>query len=138
MRVFIDSDVIISSLLSSSGAACFLINQLQITPIISSISLKELRLVVIRLGIEPQKLEMLIKNRFEVFPINKELKEIKEEYIQYVTDINDAHIVAGAHNAKVKYLISYNLKHFNKDKVKDELDLLLLTPALFLQHLRTQ
>jgi len=109
MRIFIDSDVVISSL-------------------ISSISLKELRAVV----------EMLVKNRFEVFPLTKELGEIKEEYVQYVTDINDAHIVAGAYSTKVKYLISYNLKHFKKDKMKNELGLILLTPALFLQYLRSQ
>lgn len=138
MRVFIDSDVVISSLISSSGAAYFLLHQSQIKPVISSISLKELRVVVKRMGIELEKLETLIKNRFEVFPLTKELKGVKEEYIQYVTDVDDSHIVAGAHNAKVKYLISYNLKHFKKDKIKNELGLILLTPALFLQYLRSQ
>ncbi|MDP3974666.1 MAG: PIN domain-containing protein [bacterium] len=138
MRVFIDSDVVISSLISSSGAAYFLLHQSQIKPVISSISLKELRVVVKRMGIELEKLEVLIKNRFEVFPLIKELKGIKEEYVQYVTDIDDTHIVAGAYSAKVKYLISYNLKHFKKDKIKNELGLILLTPALFLQYLRSQ
>lgn len=138
MRVFIDSDVVISSLISSSGAAYFLLHQSQIKPVISSISLKELRVVVKRMGIELEKLETLIKNRFEVFPLTKKLKGVKEEYIQYVTDVDDSHIVAGAHNAKVKYLISYNLKHFKKDKIKNELGLILLTPALFLQYLRSQ
>ena len=138
MRIFINSDVVISSLISSSGAAYFLLNQSKMRPVISSISLKELRIVVERLKIEPEKLEMLVKNHFKVFPLIKELREIKEEYAQYVTDIDDAHIVAGAYSAKVKYLISYNLKHFKKDKMKNELGLILLTPALFLQYLRSQ
>lgn len=138
MRVFIDSDVVISSLISSSGAAYFLLNQSQIKPIISSISLKELKIVVKRMGLESDKLEMLLKNHFKIFPLIKELKEIKEEYAKYVIDVNDTHIVAGAHGAKVKYLISYNLKHFKKDKIKNELGLILLTPALFLQYLRSQ
>lgn len=138
MRIFIDSDVVISSLISSSGAAYFLLNQSQMRPVISSISLMELRIVVKRMKIESEKLETLVKNNFEVFPLPKELGEIKEEYVQYVIDIDDAHIVAGAHSAKVKYLISYNLKHFKKDKMKNELGLILLTPALFLQYLRSQ
>ena len=138
MRVFIDSDVVISFLLSSTGAAYFLLNQSQIEPVISSLSQKELRIVAKRMGIEIEKLETLIENRFEVINITKKLEEVKQEYVHYVTDINDAHIVAGAHNAKVKYIISYNLKHFKTDKIKDELDVLLLTPALFLQYLRSQ
>lgn len=90
------------------------------------------------MSIEREKLETLIESHFEVVHITKKLGEMKQEYINYVTDINDAHIVAGAHNAKVKYIISYNLKHFKTDKIKDELDLLLLTPALFLQYLRSR
>ncbi len=138
MRVFIDSDVVISSLLSSTGAAYFFLNHSQIEPVISSISQKELRIVAKRMSIEREKLEILMKNRFEVIQITKKLGEVKQEYGNYITDINDAHIVAGAHSARVKYMISYNLKHFKTDKIKDELDILLLTPALFLQYLRSQ
>jgi len=138
MRVFIDSDVVISSLLSSTGAAYFLLNQSEIEPVISSISQKELQMVVKRIGLKEEDLEILIKNRIEVCSIKKEVKQVKKEYETYVTDINDTHIVAGAHSAKVKYLISYNLKHFKTDKIKDELNILLLTPALFLQYLRSQ
>jgi predicted nucleic acid-binding protein len=136
MRVFIDSDVVISSLLSSSGAAYFLLNKSQIKPVISSVSIKELRIVAVKLGIKPEKVEMLIANRFEVHALKKELKEVKNEYMGYVTDVNDAHVVAGAHGAKVKYLISYNLKHFKIDKIKSDFNIILLTPALFLQYLR--
>lgn len=138
MRIFIDTDVVISSFLSSSGAAYFLLNQSQINPVISSISLTEIQIVAKRMEIDTERLENLIKNSFEVFPLKKDLEEVKKGYVQYVTDENDAHIVAGAHFSKVKYLISYNLKHFKTDKIKDELDLLLLTPALFLQYLRSQ
>ena len=138
MRVFIDSDVVISSLLSSAGAAYFFLNQSEIKPVISSISQKELQIVVKRMGLKEENLEILIKNRIEVFSIKKEVKQVEKKYETYVTDINDTHIVAGAHSAKVKYLISYNLKHFKTDKIKDELNILLLTPALFLQYLRSQ
>jgi predicted nucleic acid-binding protein len=138
MRVFVDSDVVISSLISSRGAAHFLLNQPSITPVISSISHIELRKVVERMNLDMNQLELLIKNDIEVFSIFKELKELKNEYHQFVTDINDAHIVAGAHISKVKYLVTYNLRHFKVDKIKDKLNILVLTPALFLQFQRSQ
>lgn len=138
MRIFIDSDVVISSLISSAGAAYFLLNELPLKPVISSVSTKELKIVVERMKIKSESLETLIDKRFEVFRLVKDLEKIKKEYGQYVTDINDAHIVAGASESGVKYLISYNLKHFKKDKIKDELGLILLTPALFLQYWRSQ
>lgn len=138
MRIFIDSDVVISSLISSAGAAYFLLNELPLKPVISLVSTKELKIVVERMKIKSESLETLIDKRFEVFRLVKDLEKIKKEYGQYVTDINDAHIVAGASESGVKYLISYNLKHFKKDKIKDESGLILLTPALFLQYWRSQ
>lgn len=138
MRVFVDSDVVISALLSSTGAAYILLHQSQIKPIISSISFVELRRVAKRLDIDTQKLQVLIKERFEVVKVAKEVGDMKQEYGKYVTDVHDAHIAAGAHAVAVKYLLSYNLKHFKTDKIKDELDVLILTPALFLQFLRSQ
>jgi predicted nucleic acid-binding protein len=138
MRIFVDSDVVISSLLSSSGASYFLLNQSQITPIISTVSLSELRIVVQRLGIPLEKLETFIKEHFEVFKLTSKIEDIKIKYEKCVTDINDAHIVAGARESGAKYLISYNLKHFKTDTIKDKYDVLLLTPALFLQYMRSQ
>jgi predicted nucleic acid-binding protein len=137
IRVFIDSDVVVSSLISTTGAAYLLLNQSEITPIISSISYQELEIVVKRMNIETQKLEKLVQKRFEFLKITKKPEVIKREYKNYVTDLNDAHIIAGAHAAKVKFLISYNLRHFKKDKIKENFDILLMTPALFLQYLRS-
>ncbi|PIP61639.1 hypothetical protein COW99_03290 [Candidatus Roizmanbacteria bacterium CG22_combo_CG10-13_8_21_14_all_38_20] len=136
MRIFLDSDVIISSLLSSSGASHFLIHQTQVKLLISSISHKELKVVIKRLNIEPSKLKDLINKKFEVLTINNSQEDIKQKYMNFVVDIGDAHIVAGANKGNSKYLITYNLKHFKKDKIKNELDISIMTPALFLQYLR--
>lgn len=138
MRIFIDSDVVISFLISNTGAAFYLLNQSQIEPVISSISQIELRIVTKRLNLDETTLNTLIKGHLEVINLTKELKYLKEEYEKFVTDINDAHIVAGAHSANLKYLITYNLKHYKLDKIKDELNIIILTPALFLQYLRSQ
>jgi predicted nucleic acid-binding protein len=137
MRIFIDSDVVISSLLSSTGAAYFLLNQSKIQPVISSFSLIELQLVAKRLDIPLGKMDQLIKERFEIVKIFQKFSVIQQEYGEYVTHTSDSHIVAGASQAKVRFLISYNLKHFKTDKINSELDVLLITPAILLQHLRS-
>ncbi len=137
MRAFIDSDVIISALISSRGAAHFLLTQPSITHVISSISLLEIRKVVDRMSLDMRQLETLLKN-IEVGSVTIKIPEIKNKYGQYVTDTNDAHIVAGAHILRTRYLISYNLRHFKTDKLKSKLDIVLLTPALFMQYLRSQ
>lgn len=137
MRVFIDSDVVISSLLSSKGAAYILLQTSGITPIISTLSLKELRTVCKRLHITENVLEQRIRKKFEVVKLGDHPQKIRAQYRSYVTDIHDAHIVGGATAAKANYLISYNLRHFKSDKIKDELDILFMTPALFLQFLRS-
>lgn len=138
MRVFVDSDVVISSLISSRGAAYYLLRQSSINPVISSVSCTELNRVVERMSLDTHKLESLIRDHVEVFPVRANLSAVKNEYHQFVTDINDAHVVAGAHIADARYLITYNLRHFKLDSIKDKLDILILTPALFLQYQRSR
>lgn len=119
MRVFIDSDVVISSLLSSKGAAFRLLHGTDIIPFISTASLKELHVVCKRLHMASDALETLIQKKFTVL------------------DPNDSHVVTGAISAKAAYLISYNLKHFRIENIKNDLKILCMTPALFLQYLRS-
>ena len=137
LKVFVDSDVIISSLISSTGAAYLLLNQEKLDLAISSISLEELKIVVERLDISKDKLNALIKRRFKIVSLNDSLKKIKLEHKDYVSDINDAHIVAGAREGKVKFLISYNTKHFKAEKLKEDFNIILATPAKLLQYLRS-
>ena len=137
MNVFIDSNVVISSLISSRGAAYALLHQSSFTPTISSVSYQELRIVTKKMNLPLKKLEVLVKKHCQVVKLTQKLPVIKQQFANYVTDINDAYIVAGAHSAKAKYLISYNLKHFQTTAIKDKLDILIMTPALFLQFLRS-
>ncbi len=61
IRIFVDSDVIISSLLSSSGAAYMLLNETKATRLyLSNFSIAELEPVTARLHIKPDKLSLLI------------------------------------------------------------------------------
>lgn len=137
MRIFVDSDVIISSFMSQSGAAYFLLSTTSLQLFISSLSKKELETVVKRLGIKSNMLATLIKNNLKVTMLLESLPKIKESFKQYVLDENDAHILAGAKAAKADFLITYNVKDFKIDKIKKDLGILTLTPGNFLQYLRS-
>lgn len=135
--VFVDSDVVISSLISKSGAAYLLINETSQELFISDVSYRELQIVAERLGLDKDILDDLVKRRFKTIRQKTTLSQVKEKYGDYVTDINDAHIVAGAVEAKARFLVSYNIKHFKTDKIKSDFKILLTTPARFLQYLRS-
>lgn len=137
MRIFVDSDVIISSLLSQLGAGHFLIGSTSLQLFISSLSKKELETVVQRLGIRSDKLTALVEKNLEVTMLSQSLPEIKKSFKKYVLDENDAHILAGAQAAKADFLITYNVKDFKIEKIKKDFGILTLTPGNFLQYLRS-
>jgi len=137
MRVFVDSDVIISSLLSQLGAAHSLITEAKHTLFLSSLSQKELELVCQRLDIKNSDLKKLIQKYFQVTILKSNPKTIQKDFSKYTTDQNDAHIVAGAQASKVNFLVTYNLKDFKIEKIKKDFKIITLTPGNFLQHLRS-
>ncbi len=138
LKVFIDSDVVISSLISSEGAAYLLINNvLDLELYISNLSLKELEVVAERLKLEKNLLTELVSKRFQKVDLKDSNEKIKHLFDDYVLDIDDAHIAAGAKEGKVRFLISYNLRHYKLDKIKKDFGIIVLTPAQFLQYLRS-
>ena len=137
MKVFVDSDVIISSLLSEKGAAYLLLKSDNITPIISNISRNEIEIVVERLNIDQSKLKKLLKQLKRInLPLT--LDKVEKKFSQYVTVIYDAHIVAGAIEGRVTFLITYNIRHFKIDKIKEDLNIIVMTPGQFIQYLRSR
>jgi predicted nucleic acid-binding protein len=137
MRVFLDSDVVISSLLSDRGAAFFLVNSNSVKNIISSLSKKELLLAAKRMSIKETTLLNLINSRFEIVKLEG-LDIVKNKYDTYVFDPDDAHIVAGAKEAKADFLITYNIKDYNIEKIKSDFGVIVLTPGHLLQYLRSK
>lgn len=137
IKVFIDSDVFVSSLISKTGAANFLINnESEIELFVSDISVKEISEVMLRLRLK-SGISDLLKRRFSKTILKDSLLEINLRYKKYVTDIDDAHIVAGAEKGNVRFLISYNIKDFKADKIKGDFGILVMSPAQFLQYLRS-
>lgn len=137
LKIFVDSDVVISSLLSNTGAAYFLLNEFSLNLFISNISVIELDRGVKKLNLNRDRLTGLIKNRLRVVKLRRTITNIKKDEEEYVFDENDAHIVAGAKKAKAKLILSYNIKDFNLSKLKQNFNLIVITPAKLLQYLRS-
>lgn len=138
IRIFVDSDVIISSLISTSGAASILLHDTEgVELYVSNFSILELERVVERLKLDKEKLHKVINSRLSSVDIKQPYKMVREEFSYYVRDVDDAHIVAGAKKSGAMFLVSYNVRHFEAEKLKQDLNIILLTPGLFLQYLRS-
>ncbi|OGG14717.1 hypothetical protein A2875_05160 [Candidatus Gottesmanbacteria bacterium RIFCSPHIGHO2_01_FULL_46_14] len=138
-QVFVDSDVIISSLLSDKGAAFLLLHsQPSLTRFfITQYSIDELEIVVQRLEISNKNLTQLVDTRLETVHIPTSQERIQKTYERYVIDTGDAHIVGGAAETKCRFLLTYNVKHFRTEKIKEKFNILIMTPAMFLQYIRS-
>lgn len=136
-NVFVDSDVLISSLLSQTGAAYLLLHQKNLKPFISNLSRRESGMVADELNISKDKFTNLVQKRVRIVKLRETPKELKIKYKNYVSDPNDAHIVAGSVLAKANFLISYNIRDFKVDKIKTDFGIICLTPGEFLQYLRS-
>ncbi|MDP3758326.1 MAG: hypothetical protein Q8Q86_01275, partial [Candidatus Daviesbacteria bacterium] len=79
-KVFVDSDVVISSLLSQKGAAYLLLNEQNSNFVISNISKNEIEVVAERLNIGQNKPQDLIKKYLKVIKLKKEISKIKNDF----------------------------------------------------------
>lgn len=137
ISAFLDTDVVISSLLSSKGASWLVINHPgKITLCLTEISLEEIIKVVHRLDISATRLSLL-KPRFNITKTTARFSELVVKCNGYVNDQNDAKILAGAMFTKSRFLLTYNLKDYKVREIKNELGIIVLTPGSFLQYLRS-
>ncbi|MEK7119180.1 MAG: PIN domain-containing protein [Patescibacteria group bacterium] len=136
IRIFVDSDVIISSLISRTGAAFLLMHDARIDRFISDVSFAELKRVVGVLHLSLKDLQKLVETQCNVVTIGESKRDVKR-MTEFTRDMNDAHIVLGASKAKVKFLVTYNLKHYRIEKIREDLRIIVLPPAFLLQYLRS-
>ncbi len=131
VRVFLDSDVVISSLISHKGASYMLINTAYVEKVVSSISVAEITIVVKRLKLSIEKFRKLLKDFLQVINLTSH-----EDFSDFVLDPHDAHVVAGAKQSEAKFLVSYNIKHYKVDAIKGKLGIRVVRPSEFVQYLR--
>ena len=137
MRIFLDSDVVISSFISSSGASYYLLNNnlnaLQLY--ISNFSITEIEVVTKRLNIQ-NKLKNL-ESRINIINLDTGIDNVRNLFKEYVYDVDDTHIVMGAKESKSKFLLTYNMKDYNIDLIKKDFNIIVLKPGMFIQYLRS-
>jgi len=140
LKVFVDSDVIISSILSSKGAAYDLVNMKGVSRYISNVSKEELAKVLKRkkIPIDKNKLVHITEDKHNLIDLKDSIDKIKEKYKDYVSDINDAHVVAGSVKSESRIITTYNTKHYNSEKIKRDLGINVMKPGNFLQYLRSK
>jgi len=134
IKVFLDTDVIISSLLSQKGASFEIINNKKIKKIISKILKSEVEEVVKRLSI---KKSPWLKN-IETVSLNLSKKKLLKDYSAYVFDQKDSHVIAGAKLSNSRFLLTHNTKHYNILRIKNGLEIVVMKPGVFLQYLRSK
>lgn len=136
VKIFVDSDVIVSSIISDSGAAFDLLkSHPEIDKFISNYSQQEIIRVADRLGLVKSVAETRFKSCTQV-DLDTSIEKIKKDYGKFVSDAKDAHIIAGAVAAEADFLVSYNLRHFKLNLIKQEWDIIGLRPGSLLQFLR--
>ncbi len=137
IKVFLDTDVIISSQLSERGAAHHLLYYPSVQRFITQYSVQEMKSVLSRLALNFSYHKKKLDKRVTKIDLPVSLVDINEKYSHLTNDSNDSHIVAGAHYSQVQFLITYNLKDYKIEFIKRELNIQIFTPARFLQYLRS-
>src|SRR3989344_1739259 len=136
-KVFLDTDVIIASLLSSKGASYRVLIHPGIRNVISNIIAKEVREVAKRQGIDVDKQQRVL-HILRTVVLKTTKQRLRKTYTRYVFDEEDSHVVAGAAIAKTPFLLTHNLRHYNREKIKRDFNIIVMRPGEFLQFLRSQ
>lgn len=136
LSVFVDTDVIVSSLISNQGAAHKLINKSDTELHTSNLALQQQNKVCKKLDLNSTKLTNIQKS-FKSTTLPRGVTQQNQKYNKYVKDANDSHIVAGAVNSGSQFIITYNTKHYQLNKLKTDFDIIVLTPGQYLQYQRS-
>lgn len=135
IKVFLDSDVVISALLSQKGASFEILKNSQFKKIITEAIKVEVGEVAKRLNIFLSPKDVF--QGIEVISLQLDRARLVETFLPYVLDEEDSHVVAGAQKAKVNFLLTHNVKHYHKEKIKDDFKIVTMKPGYFLQYVRS-
>ena len=137
IKVFLDTDVLISALLSQKGASYKLINDTKFKKIISKTITEETNEVSRRENINKGAVRAILK-KTKITSLFLSKEKLLKTYSKYVFDEEDSHVVAGAYISKSNFLLTHNIKHYHVIKIKNDLGIKVMRPGDFLQYLRSQ
>ena len=138
-RVFLDSSVLISGIISQTGASSAILDLGEAGEIV--IILSKGVLVETDRVFEKKFPELIgnfrefIKNLSPVIAADPTTPEIHEA--ESVIDKDDAFILAAAKKENIHYLVSLDTKHFHSPKVRQYLKTPVVTPVQFLTEFRS-
>lgn len=136
IKVFLDSNVVFSSLLSTKGASFQILKNNKIIKIISRTIKNEVLEVAKRHNIDLSNKKIFAG--LKIISLHLKKDKVNKLYSSYVSDLEDSHVVAGAHKSKSKFLLTHNIKHYQIAKIQNDLGIIVIKPGLFLQYLRSR
>ena len=137
-RVFLDTSVLVSGVLSRTGASAAIFDlgeAQQIVPIVSQQVLVEAdRTFLVKFPHLIERYRKLMENLAPLLADDPAPHAIKEAAL--AIDLNDAPILAAAKQSKVEYLVTLNTKHFLTPKARAFYAAPIVTPGEFLTAFR--
>ncbi len=137
IKIFIDSSVIISALISTEGASrqvLMLCEATTLDGIISDKVVEEIKRVTKLKFPEMEVILDEILNRAKFKIIDKVPAAISKKAQAWISDPNDVPILAAAKFAEVDVLLTLDIRHFIRDlNVSKKSGLKIMTPGEFLQ-----
>lgn len=135
VKVFFDSSVIVSALISSSGASARL-TQLSSEKVLIGITsvgcLEEILGKSPKLGKSIEQISNFVEKCFVMR--EKVTQDEATRYLSIVSDPKDTHVLAGAVLTKCQYLVTLDKKHLLTSATKDKLrPLKIVSPKEFLE-----
>lgn len=137
-RVFLDTSVLVSGVLSRSGASAAILDLGEAEEIMLVVSRQVLieadRTFVVKFPLMVERYRAFIKNLAPLLADEPSSRAVKEA--AGVIDPNDAPILAAAQHERVDYLVTLNTKHFLIPKVRAFYAAPIVTPGEFLAVFR--
>lgn len=137
IKIFLDSSVIISALISAEGASRQVLTLCEAViakGIISNKVIEEInRVIEVKLPeIQADFDELMGRSKFEI--IKKIPPDLLRKAEGWISDLNDAPILAAAKLADADVLLTLDIRHFIRDPgVSKKSGLKIMTPGEFLQ-----
>ncbi len=136
MRVFFDSSVIISAIISATGGSRKLIEltkEGKLTGIISQGILEEVLSKKNKINSTEKEIINFVKNN-DLLVREKITESEAIKYEDFLTDPKDTHVIAGAKLTKCKYLVTLDKKHLLQPNVRKKFKpLQIVSPKEFLE-----
>lgn len=131
-RCFLDSDVVISALISDQGAAYELLTNGGVAKLYTSpYVLKEVERAVIKFKLDRKRF------RFFTDRLSMGSNASGTDTSGLVNDPNDGPIIGGAIANRCYFLITFNLKDYRIDEIEKRHNVTVLRPGEYLQYLRS-